>query len=328
MSDTRLLYSIIIVIGSFCLFPHFTQANPSSSFLDVYLRIQPADDFCGARECNVTYAVSVLAAQNQFDLQSVMLLYSSMRRDTQRDFYFEDNTVIRLTRELLDSSGKLYLGIMLFDVPDDIQDYTVVEVTDVIHKGRRTKVEFSSETARIQVNVYKRREALLTNEVMEKDEFSDTSEHIAGRTPHNRFYYGHRESHTTELDSLDDRDTSDDEGCACAKHECGCCQHTVIRKIHLNDTTCVNVSYISEDIGLRLTLSVNSYVYYSKEISVRNPPPVCFGVPHLREYASLCMRLYNVSISETELSACSELEAKLYHVSVARRKLGCFRMPL
>lgn len=35
---------------------------------------------------------------------------------------FEENTVIRLTPELLrNNSAKLYLGIMLFDVPSDIQ---------------------------------------------------------------------------------------------------------------------------------------------------------------------------------------------------------------
>ena len=57
---------------------------------------------------------------------------------------------------------------------------------------------------------------------------------------------------------------------------------------------CVNISYISEDIGLKLSLSFDNYSFISEEISVRNPPPVCFDIPHLREYASLCMRLYQV----------------------------------
>lgn len=35
--------------------------------------------------------------------------------------FFEDNTVIRLTKDLRSTVGKVYLGLMLFDVPDDIQ---------------------------------------------------------------------------------------------------------------------------------------------------------------------------------------------------------------
>lgn len=37
--------------------------------------------------------------------------------------FFEENTVIRLTKDLRStaSSGKVYLGLMLFDVPEDIQ---------------------------------------------------------------------------------------------------------------------------------------------------------------------------------------------------------------
>jgi hypothetical protein len=61
---------------------------------------------------------------------------------------------------------------------------------------------------------------------------------------------------------------------------------------------------------------------------VRNPPPVCFEVPHLREYASLCMRLYDVNVTEKAISGCTEIEAKLYHIRVARKKIGCFRIPI
>lgn len=40
-------------------------------------------------------------------------------------------------------------------------DYVIVDVTDVIHKDRRAKVEFASENVRIGVHVYKRSESML-----------------------------------------------------------------------------------------------------------------------------------------------------------------------
>lgn len=304
----------LYVLASLCCF--LLPAKASSSFLDVYIRVQPVDDFCGARQCNISYAVSMLAAENQFDLQSVMLQDGSMTRN--RQYFFEDNTVIRLTRELRNVTGKLYLGVMLFDVPDDIQDYTIVDVTDVIHRDRRAKTEFSSETVRIRVHVYKRNEALLSNDIIEQSETIDSIQPIDGR-PTSSLGSNAYEQHRLRAAR---------NGCTCATKNCGCCAHMTVRKIHLDDSACVNITYISEDIGIKLALSIDSHVFYSEEISVRNPPPICFGVPHLREYASLCVRLYDMDVTKKMVSGCSEIEAKLYHVRVARQKIGCFRIPI
>jgi len=246
-----------------------------------------------------------------------MLQDGAMTRNDER-LFFEDNTVIRLTQELRTMGGKIYLGLMLFDVPDDIQDYVVIEVTDVIHReDRRVKTEFSSETVRIGVHVYKRSEATLlsNNDVTDsQDSTESNATNIGDISPSSV-------SVQTNSHSLGS-------GCVCQKGSCGCCEHVNVPKIHLNDTACINVTYVSEDIGIRLVLEVDDHIYYSKEISVRNPPPVCYEVPHLRDYASLCMRLYNVEVTREYFAACSELEAKLYHVRVARQKIGCFRIPL
>jgi len=273
-------------------------------------------------------------AQNQFDLQSMMLQDGSMHRNDR--LFFEDNTVVRLTHELRSTSGKIYLGLMLFDVPDDMQDYVIVEVTDVIHGGRRTKTEFSSETVSIGVQVYRRSEAIIAAPARRDDNsvtlVEDEPQLDSSELTHenrSRHYHPHAPN-AVPMSSILPSSTSQQEenGCSCMTKECGCCEHMVVRKIHLNDSVCVNVTYVSEDIGLRLTLAVDGYNYISKEISVRNPPPVCFSVPHLRDYASLCIKLYNVDAGRDHFSACSEIEAHLYHVTIARQKLGCFRIPL
>ena len=117
-------------------------------------------------------------------------------------------------------------------------------------------------------------------------------------------------------------------GCVCSKNTCGCCEYVKMTKIHLDDFACINVTYVPNDMGINLTLSIDNHIYYSEEISVRNPPPICWGVPHLREYASLCIKIYDVDISKTNISACCEIEATLYHVRVERQKIGCFNIPI
>ena len=108
----------------------------------------------------------------------------------------------------------------------------------------------------------------------------------------------------------DIRELLEDNKCSCTHRNCACCEHMKIRKLHLDDNVCINITYISEDIGIRFSMSVDNHVYYSKEVSsklftldivenvcfsVRNPPPICYDVPHLREYASICIEFYNVS---------------------------------
>lgn len=68
-------------------------------------------------------------------------------------YYFEENTVIRLSEQLRRTNHRIYLGIMFYDMPDDIQDSFVVEVSDVIQNGRRTKTVFSSDTVKIGIQV-------------------------------------------------------------------------------------------------------------------------------------------------------------------------------
>ena len=79
-----------------------------------------------------------------------------MTRRTEGNHYvFEENTVVRLSEQLRRAQGKTYLGVMFFDVPDDIQDYLVVEVSDVIQLGRRAKTECSSDTVKMGIQVGK-----------------------------------------------------------------------------------------------------------------------------------------------------------------------------
>ncbi|CAD5205917.1 unnamed protein product [Bursaphelenchus okinawaensis] len=279
----------------------WVQASP---FLDVYLRIEPTDDFCGPRQCNISYAMSVLLSQNHFDLQSVMLQEGSMIRINDR--VFQDNTVIRLSPDVI-ASDKIYLGLSLLDVPEDMQKYVVADVSDVISKGRKSRMEFISETAKVILVIYKRTES---------NNISDDRVESETLNPWEESYHHYSRKHTVN------------EGCQCVQKDCGCCKRLTVRKIHLDDNVCLNMSYVPQDLGVRVSMSVDDRIYYNKEISVTESMPLCFAVPHLREYASLCIKMYNFEEHNKHVSFCTELEARLYHLKIARKKIGCVKVPI
>uniref|UniRef100_A0A7E4VCC8 DUF4773 domain-containing protein n=1 Tax=Panagrellus redivivus TaxID=6233 RepID=A0A7E4VCC8_PANRE len=268
-------------------------ARKQHAFLDVAIMLQPEDDFCGARQCNVSYTISVLNAQYEFDLQSIMLVDGGIMTRDEDDNIFQDSTVIRVPRAT-GTNNKTYLGIKFYDLPDDIQDYIVVDVTDVVQKHRRTRAKFATDTGRMAIAVKPKTEKQLLGEYAEK------------------------------LFRKENR-----EACECTHRNCACCEHIKINKLRLDDVVCVNLTYIAEDIGLKFSMTVDNHVYYSKEISIRNPPPVCYDVPHLREYASLCVELYDVHFKDPKhLEGCIGIDAHLYHVKFARKRIGCFDLPI
>eukprot|EP00795_Rhopilema_esculentum_P001339 gene1339-15738_t len=75
--------------------------------------------------------------------------------------------------------------------------------------------------------------------------------------------------------------------------------------------------------GLRLDVSIDGKVYYSKEVSVKNPPPICFQVPVLKSLASICLEFYNLSWRE-HVGGCLRLKFKMLFVFGKSFKIGCF----
>ncbi|XP_062582452.1 uncharacterized protein LOC134244198 [Saccostrea cucullata] len=116
-------------------------------------------------------------------------------------------------------------------------------------------------------------------------------------------------------------------GCKCVGYNCGCCQHLEVDEIHLNDTVCINVTYLDKDYGLEVTLSVDGHVYINASVSARNPPPLCAAIPGLKDLASLCLQFYNLSASPTSVSGCVRVVAKLKYVTVEKINIGCFKIP-
>lgn len=270
---------------------HISHIRKAHSYLDLRIKLSPIDDTTICENdppCSIPYAISVLHSPNHFDLLNIMMQDGGLLRHNHNRY--SDSTVIRLTKAMKSHNGKVYLGLRFFDLPVGMQDYIIMDVTMVIENGMKKKMEMITENYRLHVHVTKE---------MEKSFLSDNI----------------------------DTDMINSTNCQCIPKNCACCMTLNVAKIGLNDFACVNITYISEDIGVRLSFSINGYIYISREISLRNPPPYCLSLPFLKEYASICLRLRNLKLRKRNLDGCLELDAELYHVHVATIHLGCFTIP-
>ncbi|XP_071103445.1 uncharacterized protein [Haliotis cracherodii] len=127
-------------------------------------------------------------------------------------------------------------------------------------------------------------------------------------------------------DVLDSR-KANGTGCGCLGYNCGCCAHLKVSQIGLNDTVCTNLTYLPDQYGVSLTVSVDGVVYYNNTVSARNPPPICVAVPYLKKYASICIKFYNLDIQQRTFSGCVRVLAQLATVIVESFDLGCFKIP-
>lgn len=124
--------------------------------------------------------------------------------------------------------------------------------------------------------------------------------------------------------SLEDRNPT---GCHCVQYDCGCCQHIKVKRVHLDDTVCANISYLPEDYGLSMTITFDSYTVFNTTISARNPPPICIGQDYVKELeAEICIRFYDLDVKEHRFHGCIKFEVELYKVKLASYDLGCFNL--
>jgi hypothetical protein len=117
-------------------------------------------------------------------------------------------------------------------------------------------------------------------------------------------------------------------GCSCVGKDCGCCLDLSIPQIKFKDLTCVNFTYLSEEYGLRVTFTINSYTVLNVTVSAKNPPPICFGIPKLEKFGSFCIDFYNLDVTDKKFSGCVKLQIRLIDVIDITENFGCFHIPL
>ncbi|XP_055330610.1 uncharacterized protein LOC129582991 [Paramacrobiotus metropolitanus] len=118
-----------------------------------------------------------------------------------------------------------------------------------------------------------------------------------------------------------------DNGCFCLNDTCACCRHLDIPRFNINDTGCVEMVYLRHDIGFSLLFTIDDHVVINRTISARNPPAICYGVPHISA-ADLCLQFYNLDYTASSVSGCIRVKAELADIDIYEKDLGCFRIPM
>ncbi|CAI2319198.1 unnamed protein product [Caenorhabditis sp. 36 PRJEB53466] len=137
------------------------------------------------------------------------------------------------------------------------------------------------------------------------------------------------EQKTVEIQYYHKKAEVSENGCECVHGNCACCLQTEFPEF--KHSVCVNATYNPVSIGLDLSIGVDGH-YFSEEISIRNPPPICFSlpIPGAEHIAGLCAAFTDLNLDKKAkiLSGCIDLEIELVHLRVLHVNIGCFKMPI
>ncbi|VDI00578.1 Hypothetical predicted protein [Mytilus galloprovincialis] len=115
--------------------------------------------------------------------------------------------------------------------------------------------------------------------------------------------------------------------CHVVGYNAGCCQHVELDEVDLNSTVCVNMTYLPTEYGISLTLTIDGRALINETVSAKNPPALCAELPYTKKIASLCLKFFNLDLSNSTFSGCVKIIIDLAYISIADYELGCFKIP-
>ncbi|XP_022110016.1 uncharacterized protein LOC110989739 [Acanthaster planci] len=111
--------------------------------------------------------------------------------------------------------------------------------------------------------------------------------------------------------------------CKLGRHSAECCGKlsfkVFLRRINLD--ACVFVEVLTRDYGLHIKIKALGKTLLDKEVSAREPPSICVGVPKVK-LADICLDLYDVQW-RGGFHACLALEVHVAFLTVLDVTLGC-----
>ncbi|XP_022097781.1 uncharacterized protein LOC110983122 [Acanthaster planci] len=101
---------------------------------------------------------------------------------------------------------------------------------------------------------------------------------------------------------------------------CATLSFKVLFKHHVVEA-CASVKVLTQAYGLHIKITAGTFTIYNKEISAREPPAICVGVPKIK-VAKVCLDLRNVQWSNG-FSACIAFEVHALFMTLLDVQLGC-----
>ncbi|CAO4361936.1 unnamed protein product [Caenorhabditis nigoni] len=115
--------------------------------------------------------------------------------------------------------------------------------------------------------------------------------------------------------------------CSCDNGNCSCCLFIDIP--YFSHSVCVNATFDPKIVELILSIGVDDH-YFSQEIPLKNPPPVCFTVPVPELEPTICVAITKIDVDPKVeiLSGCINLKIEVAHLQLIQIDLQCFQMPI
>ncbi|XP_012139149.2 uncharacterized protein LOC105662325 [Megachile rotundata] len=123
----------------------------------------------------------------------------------------------------------------------------------------------------------------------------------------NSVYYNWKTGLKDKLNAAESTICPHNAPCYCKNLTCNCCATLDIPKI-VNGKTCVAVTYLPQDLGIKILLTLDGKELFSQTISVRNPPPICIVIPYV-PVGKVCVRVYDIEVVGYKVHMCVDLVA-------------------
>ncbi|XP_050313360.1 uncharacterized protein LOC126748284 [Anthonomus grandis grandis] len=111
--------------------------------------------------------------------------------------------------------------------------------------------------------------------------------------------------------------------CSCFEGQCGCCTGYILDRF--NQKACVNMTYEPEEFAVRAVMSLNGVPFLEREISGKNPPPICIRPPRFR-FIKVCMEFSNVYFTDRNMHLCMDAEANWEDFTLLEWSFDCVRL--
>ncbi|XP_059171517.1 uncharacterized protein LOC131952726 [Physella acuta] len=120
--------------------------------------------------------------------------------------------------------------------------------------------------------------------------------------------------------------------CDCWERYCFCCVQLVNEKLHLNNKTCANFTFLSKTHELDISFSIDNKQVYSGTISADAPPLLCMG--SIPAVADLCLHFFNMiyrvdrlGLHKSQILGCTDISLNIFNKTISVFPVDCFQIP-
>ncbi|XP_025199785.1 uncharacterized protein LOC112597788 [Melanaphis sacchari] len=117
--------------------------------------------------------------------------------------------------------------------------------------------------------------------------------------------------------------------CKCQESKCSCCSGNILQNFNLNirQRLCTNITYNADDFEFNVRILFNDYTVYNRDISGRNPRPICVPIfPPAWTRSRVCLKFSNVYFVGRNVHVCLSMEAQTEKKPVFNVDFNCVRM--